>query len=287
MTNRDWKLFGGKPPAELADARLQLHHAAQVVASTAITYGTRKPDDSHTNMGYEDGALVARPFGPGNTLSARLRIAKGMIELRGGGGDAVSVSLAGRTQQSAYDQLAEAIGSVSGGALAGPLTKPDYELPDHPFANGAPFTADHESLVELDKWFANADIVLRAIAGNAREGEEASAVRTWPHHFDIGTLISLDAGADEDKDAESARSIGLGLSPGDETYADPYFYTRAYPFDGEGALPALDAPGFWHTDGWHGMILRAGDLIRERVPEQTARRHLEQTVSIARSLLEA
>ncbi|NNE07136.1 MAG: hypothetical protein HKN20_01110 [Gemmatimonadetes bacterium] len=283
MAKRDWKPFGGKPPPDLADARLQLHHAAQVLASTAMTYGTPKPDDSHTNMGYEDGAFTGRPFGPDDALSVRLHMERGVVELRGPGDDTTHIRLAGRTQQSVYERLGDAIAAATNGALDKSLAKPDYELPDHPFANGAPFTADHESLAELDRWFANADLLLRGIAGNVRQGEEASPVRTWPHHFDTGVIISLDPG----EDPESARSIGIGLSPGDDTHPEPYFYTRPYPFDGKGALPEPDAPGFWYTRSWEGMILRAGDLVHENNPEQAARRHLGQTVQIARSLLEA
>src|SRR6267142_868339 len=38
-----------------------------------------------------------------------------------------------------------------------------------------------------------------------------------PHHFDLAMLVRLDAGA-----SESARSVGVGVSPGDEFYAQPY-----------------------------------------------------------------
>lgn len=284
MTRRTWEPFGEIPPMKLADARLQLHHAAQVALGPALTYVEKEPDDSHTNMAYEDGALVGQAFGRDDKLTARLHLGTGMIELRDDGPDNLShwYPLDGKTKDEATMWLAAAIESVTDGDLVRTLGRPEYILPHHPLADGAPFTADKKALVELEKWFANADLALNDVARAVPKGAQASAVRTWPHHFDIGTLISLAP----DEDPETAPSIGLGLSPGDETYGDPYFYTRAYPFSGKSALPPIDAPGFWHTDGWYGMILRAGDLVRESDAEQTTRRHLEQTVRIARSLLE-
>ena len=46
-----------------------------------------------------------------------------------------------------------------------------------------------------------------------------SDARIWPHHFDLGALLPIGDG----------RAIGLGLSPGDGAYDEPYFYTSPYP----------------------------------------------------------
>ena len=41
--------------------------------------------------------------------------------------------------------------------------------------------------------------------------------------------------------------IGVGLSPGDTYYAEPYWYVSPYPYPGLEDLPVLDGSGFWHT----------------------------------------
>jgi hypothetical protein len=43
----------------LGDARLQLHHAAQLVAAMGISYLPHADDDSHTNLGWIDGSASA------------------------------------------------------------------------------------------------------------------------------------------------------------------------------------------------------------------------------------
>jgi hypothetical protein len=60
---------------------------------------------------------------------------------------------------------------------------------------------------------------------------------------------------------ESARSVGVGVSPGDEYYAQPYVYVSPRPrFDG-GSLPDLPPPGRWHTDGFFGAVATGEDLL--------------------------
>lgn len=73
--------------------------------------------------------------------------------------------------------------------------------------------------------------------------DKASPVRTWPHHFDMATLVKVEG----NPDPELAKSIGVGLSTGDETYQEPYFYVTPWPYpDREKPLPELPA-GEWHA----------------------------------------
>src|SRR4029077_1103451 len=103
---------------------------------------------------------------------------------------------------------------------AGVVTLP-YSLPDHPTGGRS-----HElgklgrELGELSRWFGGPAEALREFAAKLaglRPGP--GPVLCWPHHFDMATLVRLDAGGDE-----SARSVGVGVSPGDEFYAQPYVY---------------------------------------------------------------
>ena len=63
-------------------------------------------------------------------------------------------------------------------------------------------------------------------------------------HF---TLLALEEG-----DPESAQSIGVGLSPGDEAYAEPYLYCNPWPVPAR--LPAPPAPLQWHTEGFTSLL---------------------------------
>ena len=61
-----------------------------------------------------------------------------------------------------------------------------------------------------------------------------------------------------ESDAETARSIGVGLSPGDSERPEPYFYVLPWPAP-KGDLPALDG-GAWNSGSWVGAVLEAADF---------------------------
>ena len=69
-----------------------------------------------------------------------------------------------------------------------------------------------------------------------------SEARIWPHHFDIGALITLSA--------DGQQSIGLGMTPGDTHFDQPYFYCSPYPAPEAGTTLPILAAGKWTTDGF-------------------------------------
>ncbi len=117
---------------------------------------------------------------------------------------------------------------------------------------GAPFSlAGSAAPAELERYYAGADRLLRGLR-DLNPG--FSPVRCWPHHFDLAMLLPLDPGMD----AETARSIGVGLSPGDTERPEPYFYVLPWPAP-QGDLPALDG-GAWNSGSWVGAVLEAAEF---------------------------
>ena len=104
---------------------------------------------------------------------------------------------------------------------------PPYEMPPHAVARGGKFTGWRSpAFAELERWYAAADRLLREVRRKqSHRPGNASPVRCWPHHFDLATLIELPPGAS----AVSA-TIGVGLSPGDGSYEEPYFYVTPWPY---------------------------------------------------------
>ena len=190
----------------------------------------------------------------------------------------VSHALAGSTIGQALAWLGEQIAGSSDA-----LTLPVHDMPSHPVAEGASFSdAGASARAELAAWFANGAAAIReAVAEEPR----ASVVRCWPHHFDIGSLIVLDL-AD---DPEDARSIGLGFSPGDGSYDQPYFYVTPWPYPPEADLPELRRGGTWHTAGWTGVVLTAETLLRERADRRArvVRNMLAEAVQACHAVLGA
>jgi hypothetical protein len=248
--SRGWERLGAVSSDSLVPARLELHHAAQIVSAVGVAHLPHAADDSHTNLEWITelsglaGNLVAgsRPFrGAITPADLTLRLLDDEEH------DARRLPLSGKTLDEGYVWMAEAIAAESGNPSE-PLSRPAYALPDHPAAGGERLGEPGEALRELARWFGNAASLLTELAA---ESSEASAVRCWPHHFDIATLLSLSEG----------RTIGLGLSPGDLSYPEPYWYVGPYPWPKNPELPKLPSGGKWHTEGFFAAVLTGTDLL--------------------------
>jgi len=250
-----WQALGRVDPETLVDARLQLHHAAQVVSALGTTFLEPRPDDSHPNLGWEDAAFVGRAL-PGE---AGLRGALGAADLSLRLVDASStvreqLELGGRSVEEAYAWLAAALGRQGMEPPASGLARPSYTIPEHPVASGAAFSLEpRESFSELASWYTDAAMAISEVGATA---EEATELRVWPHHFDLGLLVVLES----DAQGSATKTIGVGLSPGDESHAQPYLYVSPWPYPSPERLPGLPPPVQWHTDGHTSAILRGSDL---------------------------
>lgn len=253
---REWETLGAVDPRELAGARLQLHWAAQAAAAVGKQLLPHRPDFGEQSFQWlgQHRALGQGLVEAGKPFRAALRPSSPALLILSGSDETVrELPLDGRTLDEMYEWMAGEVETLLGHPLEKPLERPG-ELPAHPFGTGAPFSAgDGKAFDELGRYFANLDRLLRRIEDR---NPGASPVRCWPHHFDLATLIVLDPEADP----EHARSIGVGLSPGDGTYPEPYLYVLPWPKSQGKALPELAGGGRWHTEGWTGAVLEANSF---------------------------
>lgn len=265
--NGDWKLLGRPAPGELQDARLQLHHAAQIVSAVGSTYLEARPDDSQPNMGWnaQQGALAGHFVEAPRRFQAALRLADLTLLLLDESGNTMGRKpLGGCSWEEGRQWLAQIIGSAVGASKQ--LQPPGYELPSHPVEQGQAFSLQPvEAFRELSRWYANADMVLREVESLY---PQASEVRCWPHHFDIAILLILDP---DEPDWDKARSVGVGMTPGDHDYPSPYWYVNHGPEPEDPAWPALAGGGYWHTEGWRGAVLTAERLVSTATAEGQAK----------------
>jgi hypothetical protein len=289
MTSTDrstaaWTAVGRVAPDALHDARLQIHHATQVVVSATISYLVARPDDSHTAMSWSAPvrALVSEPIDTPRAREA-LRVALRPADLTFlalGADDGVSSSFPadGRTVVEATDWL-RGVASRAGLDPARVTTRKHYEIAPHPVAEGDRFAVEpRAAFAELEAYWVNAAALLAVLA---RETPGASAVRCWPHHFDIATLITLPSSAGR------ATTIGVGHSPGDEWYDEPYWYVGPNPYPEARDLPALPDGGRWHTERWFGAVLTASSYAGRAGDEQPGAvgRFVAASVRACRTLL--
>lgn len=141
----------------------------------------------------------------------------------------VSFPLAGKTLAQALLWADGRYGTPRGAHLR------DYDLPVSPLRTGAAFAGYPEQLAELARWYQLGHEALAAVA-------PAEGIRIWPHHFDLGAIVD---------------GVGIGLSPGDRYYDEPYFYVT--PRTGDPRVPALPA-GTWRTDEWTGAVLTSTEV---------------------------
>ena len=274
-----WKAVGRVLPSTLSDARLQLHWAAQLVSAPGHTLLPVEVDYSHTNLEWDPslGVLKGRAVGS-EPLYAALAF-EGLDLLVLGAEREHSLGLAGRSMEQALAWLAQKICDDSDG-----LKLPEHDMPQHPLGEGAAFSdaGREEERAELAAWFANATTLIRELVA---EEPNASPVRCWPHHFDVASSITLDPG----QTAQSARSIGVGLSPGDGSYDQPYFYVTPWPYPETDKLPSLPVGVEWHTEGWTGAVLTAEKVISTPHDERevTVWKALLGAVAACRALLRA
>jgi hypothetical protein len=278
-----WKTLGAVAPAQLVDARLQLHHAAQVVASAGVTFLAPTPDDSHPNLGWVEslGALMGHSL-PGADAQVGLRIADLSLLLVNERGDVSDeFALDGKGLEDAYAWLAGATARAGAELPSAGITRVAYEIPSHPTGSGEAFSCkSHEAFAELARWFANGHHALAELAARV---PGATDVRCWPHHFDVGSLVIVAT----EPDGTLAKSIGLGLSPGDDAYAEPYWYVSPWPYPEPDALPSLASGGHWHTEGYTSAILTGSDLVGGSPESQSDRLHafLDAAVDVCQRIL--
>lgn len=234
-------------PETLGPARAVAHAAAQLLYRTAVANIAPLPGDEHSNLGWDVDRFQTHPLNASGLMAA-LRLDP--LELSVG---EEKLLLAGVSVTDALDWIDRVLAD-NGLKPASPVAV-TYDLPDD-VAGVTAFT-QVEGLAELANWFALAAASLQAFAGSVSDLEPGpSPVRCWPHHFDIATYVGLEAG-----DFETARGIGVGLSPGDGSYDEPYFYVNPWPHLDAAGLPDPIAPGRWHTQGFVGSVATGSEIL--------------------------
>jgi hypothetical protein len=205
--------------------RVQLHRAVQPAAAVGRTLLPPQPDSSQESFAWSDGRLVQGVVE--GRFRAGLRFADLTLLLLDADNAIIDeLPLEGRTAADGFAFYERRCSELLG-------RKVRFE--GHGDAHT--FHADPSELARFARLYAEADALLRQVH---------EPVRCWPHHFDIATLIDRGGG----------RTLGIGMSPGDATHPEPYYYVTPWPYPAVDELPPL-AVGSWNTKGWVGAVLPA------------------------------
>ena len=247
MGDVKWRPLHGIDKAKLNEARVQAHFAVQWLARAARAFVPAKPDDSHTNLGWDDtiGGFAT------HRLPGGARIGLNVADLTLVLGDAFKLN--GKRDADVRVWLGQKVSAMGLDQSALDMPSP-YELPAHAIAGGAAYAAGviGDALAELAAWYSNADASLGAIRQLiVAQKLDAPPVRCWPHHFDLDTLVTVKPG----------HTSGVGFAPGDGYYDEPYFYVSMYPHPDFSALPGLPAAGHWHSKDFSAAIAPAHRIL--------------------------
>lgn len=143
-----------------------------------------------------------------------------------------------------------------------------YEIEKYDYSLS--LSADTAALNALALLYGNTHQLLTGIV---EQWEKAYDIRCWPHHFDLATLIPIET----DQNGEILKSIGVGLSPGDDGINEPYLYVNVWPnVDGleKHELPA----GHWNKEGWSGAVLTYSQLLAQSNQEESFNEFAEEAM---------
>ena len=267
---RIWQPVRPEEATRLTDSRLQLHHAAQFAAAAGISFLQPLPDDSHANLEWVPalGGLFSRVIPARTAFRVGVKPVKlGLLMASADNRPLAEYHLHGRTITEAKDWIRAQIKLLGAEGSRYTLTR-NYEIPRHDVAIGDSFDASEPSrFEELAKWLGNGAAIVGSLT---RSAMPTSEVRCWPHHFDIGTRITV----------SPRRTISVGLEPGDEYYDEPYFYVRMNPQPAASRIKSrpLWGSGVWHTSDWVGAILPGSHLGAASSQERQTREFLDSAV---------
>ncbi len=244
-----WKFIEDISPRDLAEARLQLHHAVQLPGIFGRSLSPLDQGDKFGNLGWSKArsgfishAVLDDQFQavllPLNLKLAIVKQEEVLSEL----------PLDGVSMTEAVSWMANEIEEKHPDAPKLRMALP-YEVPGY----SASFLFNMSNQIAFqafESMYGNTDLVLSLLA---EQFKPVTAHRCWPHHFDLAALFVLE----ENENPELEKSIGWGYSPGDEAHPEPYFYVNCWPYpdiDHEN-LPEISSGGQWNLTGWIGTTL--------------------------------
>lgn len=231
------------------------HIAAQYLATVAISFLDPKEDDSHTNLGWKDGALHTHPLSEDNCMFSLDYRSFSLIWTNDLGYEN-SLSLEGKSHS-------EIVHWIRNSSLKAKHKKV-YEYALHyelfPYEKiKSDFVFVKPSKQETDELIAKRDIVQKALENVLKRKNQNTSIRIWPHHFDSGSFFMVN---DE-------IGIGLGMAIPDGMINAFYFYVSGYKgHDGIELSSAIELEkGDYYNSDWKGIALAVSGLTVEEATE--------------------
>lgn len=237
----------------------QVHRAVQFISMAGKFFLEHLPDESNTNMGWdmENRRLYGHTLPSGHRLSVHPESLT--LQVIGEQNSVVAqLPLEEKTWEDGVEWVKKTFQTFGVDTSAYRMDI-HYDIPDHEIHHGASFQTTSE--MNFNAFSTARDIGDQVMKAWASPFEYATDVRSWPHHFDIGSYIPLT----KDEAGETVKSITIGLAIQDAYVDEYYFYITHWNRDGEVSyehLPELPASGYWNRKHFTGAFLKLSDLIQ-------------------------
>ncbi len=261
-----WQVQLLSPSSALHEAGTHYHHAAQFLAAVGQHLLSHEVDDSHTNLGWESHRQVF----VGRWIEEKIRLGLDYRQFalffeNQDNKTLASFSLAGKTKGAAWTWLKASLNSW--GFPGNELSAIDhYDLPEHALDKEQTSFDDipTEYRQELQRYRQNTQAALLSVAKQSPDW--ASAIRTWPHHYDSAILLEVV----KDDSGQLQASVGVGLAIPDSVADSYYFYVSPWRRDTTLSLDALPplSYGHWQTNSFTGAVLPLSELVASTDDQQ-------------------
>ncbi len=281
MDTFDWKPMQQLDPEDIRQTKSMVHQAIQNVASVGRKFSPVHPRDFNSRMIWVPAlSRMAGSWVTGNT-SFRSSLSLETFEVflvDRKVNTLASFKLEGKTYPQLMIWLEEQIGKYGLDASNLTLNLP-YKIPDHPVQQGDPFQiSSKRALTEFSKFYHNTYVTLRKI----KEKHEGAEIYIWPNRFDISLEITLK----ETGDYETNTRIAYGMSPGDKTFENPYFYVSTWPNVDTEKCSKLSSNAIWMSEDWTGAVLLSKHIYEGSQQEKLERFYQESSEQLVKLLLE-
>ena len=222
MTAVMWQPISNVDVKTLAEARRQAHNTAQWLVRLAQTYMVPLPELRHTLLRWDPKrrALVTKEFLP--NLALELRLTDLTLQFREH--DRPSPHALDVDDRTPAEVEAWVLVELLHRRLDRDRFSKDlpYDFPNLMTGDAVPYTTETlgDGLRELATWFDNGASLLAGTAEDILRLGRPGTVWCWPQIFHLGALV-VDA-------SPSRRILRIGMSPGDEVNAEPYFYATRH-----------------------------------------------------------
>jgi len=234
----------------------QIHTAIQLISIPPRSYLPQSDGDIYASLIWDarSKSLHSQHFGNLKNIQTSINIKKFELEILVEEIVFDAIDMDNRTYEYLYDWLKNKLVRLqldpSQLSTKLPYILQEIEIsPESKLIN-----YDSASLQEFAKFYQNA--YLSFVRFQNENLEKKYKILVWPHHFDMALNIPLDPSGEN--------QIGIGLSPGDQYYPEPYFYvllpTGNYAEKTKSVTPIV---GSWHTKKWNGLVLLASEFILE------------------------